>query len=68
MQALVEHAQHDVDRASAAAISSGSLPSESWYACAVPQKVWMVAGMPICSPALFDRIHGIAQRRRPARD
>ena len=48
-EALVEHAEHDVDRDQRGQNQQWLvLASESWKACAVPWKVpWMVLGMPI---------------------
>ncbi len=62
--ALVEHAEHDVDRRRAPPGSAAAgCSSDCWKACAVPWNVpWIVAGMPISRIAPSIAPRRVAQR------
>ena len=61
--ALVQHAEHDVDRDQRGQDQDGLVGERVWNACAVPMKLpWTVAGMPISLSAASICVDRVAQR------
>ena len=65
--ALVRHAQHDVDREHAVPISNGSLLSDCWNTCAVPAKPPTGNYSPGVAPTQSKALPNMRRPRRPRR-